>query len=127
MRKLSLVALVAAFLAGASVADAQRATERFIPLGRSPGASGRLTVIGTIVAVATEPRRIQLREPAGVVSITLQETTSIWIDRHELGLGTVAGSLEDCQTGRTAEVKYADPESRQLAEWVKLGPRAAQP
>jgi hypothetical protein len=127
MRTLRVVALVAALVAGAGAAHAQRATERFIPLGRSPGISGSLTAIGRIVAVDAERRRIQLLGPAGIVGITLQDTTSIWIDRHELGLGAATGSFEDCQQGLTAEVKYADPDTRQLAEWIKLLPRAGEP
>jgi hypothetical protein len=55
------------------------------------------------------------------------DTTSIWIDRSELGLGAAAGSFEDCQQGRSAEVKYADPDKRQVAEWIKLRARAAEP
>jgi hypothetical protein len=128
MRELrTAVALSAALLAGASAADAQRATERFIPLGQSPGVSGRLSAIATIVAVDAERRLVQLAGPAGRVSVTLRDTTSIWIDRHELGLGAAAGSFEDCQEGRVAEVKYADPDTRLLAEWIKLQARAAEP
>jgi hypothetical protein len=121
------LALVIALLAGASAADAQRATERFIPLGQSPGVSGNLSVIGTIVAVDVEQRRIHLAGPTGPGSVTLRDTTPIWIDRHELGLGATAGSFEDCQKGRSAEVKYADPDTRQFAEWIKLRVRAAEP
>ena len=128
MRRLRVaIALSAALLAGASAADAQRATERFIPLGQSPGVSGRLSAIGTIVAVDAERRRIQLAGPTGPLSVMLLDTTSIWIDRHELGLSAAAGSFEDCQEGRVAEVKYADPDTRQLAEWIKLQARAAEP
>jgi len=128
MRRLRVaIALSAALLAGASAADAQRATERFIPLGQSPGVSGRLSAIGTIVAVDAERRRIQLAGPTGPLSVMLLDTTSIWIDRHELGLGAATGSFEDCQAGRVAEVKYADPDTRQLAEWIKLSARAAEP
>ena len=58
--------------------------------------------------------------PAGPVDVTLRDSTQIWIDRHERGLATRNGSLEDCREGATAEVKYADPDTRQEAEWVKL-------
>jgi hypothetical protein len=127
MQRLRVAVALSAVLAGASAAAAQRATERFIPLGQSPGVSGRLSAIGTIVAVDAERRRIQLAGPTGPLSVRLLDTTSIWIDRHELGLGAAAGSFEDCQEGRVAEVKYADPDTRQLAEWIKLQARAAEP
>jgi hypothetical protein len=111
-------ALLGALLAGAG--HAQKATERFIPLGRSPGVSGTLTSIGTIVTVDRESRRIHLEGPAGRVSVALRDSTSIWIDRHELRLPAATGSFADCYEGRMAEVKYADPDTRRVAEWIKL-------
>jgi len=126
MRRVGVAgALVSALLACASVASAQRATERFIPLGQSPGVSGKLTSIGTIVAVDPAARRISVEGPSGRVTVALQDSTSIWIDRHESGLGAATGSFADCHEGRMAEVKYADPDTRQVAEWVKL--RAEDP
>jgi hypothetical protein len=124
MRKLRLgVVLLVVLLGNGSLAHGQRATERFIPLGRSPGVSGKLTTIGTLVAVDPERRRIRVAGPAGPVDVTLQDSTQIWIDRHELGLPTLTGSLQDLREGITLEVKYADPDTRQVAEWVKLKTR----
>ncbi len=121
MRKLGVgFALLAALLTSASAAHAQRATERFIPLGESPGVSGKLTAIGTIVAVDPEMRQIELEGTGGRASVTLRDSTSIWIDRHQLGLASTTGSFDDCHAGRVAEVKYADPDTRQVAEWIKL-------
>lgn len=128
MRKLPIgIALVVVLVCNGSLAHGQRATERFIPLGRSPGVSGKLTTIGTIVAVDPERRRMRIAGPAGPVEVTLPDSTQIWIDRHELGLATATGSLEDLREGRTAEVKYADPSTRQVAEWVKLQVREPDP
>ena len=113
-------ALVSALLSGASGAHAQKATERFIPLGQSPGVSGKLTTIGTIVAVDPDARRISVEGPTGRVTVAIQDSTSIWIDRHAQSLPTASGSFAQCHEGRLAEVKYADPDTRQVAEWVKL-------
>jgi hypothetical protein len=115
--------LFIALVASASIAHAQRATERFIPLGQSPGISGKLTTIGTIVAVDRDARRITVEGPTGRVTVAIQDSTSIWIDRHALGFPTVTGSFGQCHEGRLAEVKYADPDTRQVAEWVKLRDR----
>jgi hypothetical protein len=115
--------LLVVLLGNGSLAHGQRATERFIPLGRSPGVSGKLTTIGTLVAVDPERRRIRVAGPGGPVDVTLQDSTQIWIDRHELGLPTLTGSLQDLREGITLEVKYADPDTRQVAEWVKLKTR----
>jgi hypothetical protein len=121
MRKLRIgVVLVAVLVCGGSFAHGQRATERFIPLGRSPGVSGKLTTIGTIVAVHPEQGLLRISSAAGPVDVTIPGSTPIWIDRHALGLATLTGSLADCREGLTAEVKYADPDTRKLAEWVKV-------
>ena len=124
MRRVGIAkALCLALVASASIAHSQRATERFIPLGQSPGVSGKLTTIGTIVAVDRDARRITVAGPSGRVTVAIQDSTSIWIDRHALGLPTMTGSFAQCHEGRIAEVKYADPDTRQLAEWVKLRDR----
>jgi hypothetical protein len=124
MRMLRLgVALGVALLGSASLAHGQRATERFIPIGQSPGVSETLSTIGTIVAVDAEQRRISLAGPAGPVTVRIEDSTRIWIDRHALGLGPTTGSFGDCREHRRAEVKYADPDTREVAEWVKLEER----
>jgi hypothetical protein len=121
MRRLRLgVGLGVALLGSASLAHGQRATERFIPIGHSPGVSGTLSTIGIIVAVDPEQRRIRVAGPAGPVTVRIEDSTRIWIDRHALGLGPTTGSFEDCREDRRAEVKYADPDTREVAEWVKL-------
>src|SRR5262245_9960633 len=121
------IAIVFAVLAGAGAAHAQRATERYIPLGQSPGVSGPRPVIRTIVAVEPSERRIDLEGPAGRASVRLEESTPVWIDRHAAGLPSETGSFADCQVGRMAEVAYADPEARQHAAWLKLRAEAPAP
>jgi len=113
------IALVVALFCDAS-AHGQLATERFIPIGQSPGISGKLSTQGTIVSVEPEQRRFAIESPSGRVSVRLEDSTRIWIDRHDQGQGALAGSFDDLCEGCTAEVKYADPETREVAEWVKL-------
>ena len=122
MHRLDIVTaalLVGLALCSASPAHGQRATERFIPIGESPGVSGRLTMIGRIEAV--EPgRRIRIEGPEGPRTVAITDTTEIWLDRHELGESALSGSWADCQLGRTVEVKFADPEAPDVAEWIKV-------
>ena len=128
MRLASLgIALVVALLCDASLAHGQRATERFIPIGQSPGISGRLSTQGTIVGVDPGQRRIAIETPTGRVSVRVEDSTRIWIDRHDRGEGVLSGSFDDLCEGCSAEVKYADPETREVAEWVKVRPPAPSP
>ena len=90
---------------------AQKETERYIPLGQSPGVSQKQMV--TIV------------EPAGRRTVKITEKTRVWLDRTKLKQANLAGSFADLQKGRRVEVKYEDPERRQVADWVKV--EIAQP
>lgn len=116
----ALALLLPIVLCSAPFAHGQRTTERFIPIGQSPGASRTLTMIGTIARAYPAERRIDVATPDAPASVRVPESTPIWIDRHALGLPTRNGSIYDCREGRVVEVKFVDPETRQVAEWVKL-------
>ena len=47
-------------------AGAQQATERYIPLGRSPGLSGTSTYIGRIASADSRTRTLDVVGPAGL-------------------------------------------------------------
>jgi hypothetical protein len=114
-----LVALLGLVLCTPSLAHAQRATERFIPVGQSPGVSGVSSGYGTIVGVYPAERRIEVDVAGSRESVLVPETTPIWIDGHAQGIATRDGSLDDVHPGRVVEVKYADS-TRRVAAWVKL-------
>jgi len=101
-------------------AHGQKATERYIPLGQSPGVSHKLTSIGQIVDVDTPARTVTIVEPAGRRTVSINDTTRIWLDRTKLKETNVTGNFADLQKGRRVEVKYADPQRRQIADWVKV-------
>ncbi len=113
-------ALILACLCGASSAHGQKATERYIPLGRSPGLSGKSTTIGEIEAVDASRRTLRIAGPTGVREVAVSDRTTIWLDRTGLGLSNAKGAVTDCRRGLTAEVKYEEPERGRLAEWIKL-------
>jgi hypothetical protein len=110
---------IAAFCA-MSHAHAQRATERYIPLGQSPGVSQKVTWIGEIAEVDESKRTVTLVEPAGRRTVGITEKTRIWLDRTKLKQPNLAGSFADLQKGRKVEVKVQDPELGQAADWVKV-------
>ena len=117
MRTLILaIGSVIAVLCSVSYAHGQKETERYIPLGQSPGVSKKFTYIGSIDAVAPADRTIT----AGGRTVKITDSTRIWIDRSALKQSTETGSISDLKQGRTVEIKYDDPARPQVAEWIKV-------
>lgn len=54
--------------------------------------------------------------------IRLTPHTRIWLDRSGHGLTNQTGRFEDLQSGRRAEVKYANEARRDAADWIKMVP-----
>jgi hypothetical protein len=122
--------LTAAVLLGASVvasssAYPQKATEQFIPLGQSPGASGKLTWIGEIVGTDLPQRTLTIGEGQGAHTVKITDKTRIFLDRSKLKQSNVTGTFADLQKGRRVEVKYEGPGPTPAADWVKV--EIAQP
>ncbi|MCX8114058.1 MAG: hypothetical protein N3D71_03195 [Burkholderiaceae bacterium] len=108
-----------ALIAAPWVAQAQKATEQFIPIGQSPGVSGKATIIGTIEAVDAAARTMTISAGATSYRCALTDRTRIWIDRSAQRLSATTGRLADLQKGRRVEVKFTDA-TRKTAEWVKV-------
>ncbi|MGH9576481.1 MAG: DUF5666 domain-containing protein [Terriglobales bacterium] len=105
-----------ALLGGVSQAHAQKSTERYIPIGQSPGLSDKYTYIGTIQAVAPEKRTIT----AGGRTVKITDQTRIWLDRSKLKQSNLIGNISNLQPGSRVEVKYDDPARPQAADWIKV-------
>src|SRR5947207_15771639 len=101
---LALVIVVVA-LAGVSEAFGQQATEMYIPIGQSPGASGKSTLLGTIESVDPGKRTLTVSGPAGTRKFQIAERPLIGIDRSAQKQRNQTGTLADLQPGRKVEVK----------------------
>jgi hypothetical protein len=122
---LSGIGVAVALLGVISHAHGQKETERFIPIGQSPGVSQKHTSIGEIAEVDQQKQMVTIVEPAGRRTVKITEKTRIWLDRTKLKQANLTGSFADLQKGRRVEVKYEDPERREVADWVKV--EIAQP
>ena len=107
-------------LGAASHAHGQKETERYIPIGQSPGLSQKQTAMGEIAEIDPRQQTITFTEQAGRRTVKIAEKTRIWLDRSKLKQTNLNGSFADLQKGRRVEVKYEDPERREVAEWVKV-------
>ena len=121
MRTRSLIIpAVVTLLMSTVAAQAQEATERFIPVGQSPGLSSRYTYIGTIERVATNGQTVTVSGPQGEFTSAITQDTKIWLDRSALQQTALSGTPGDLTQGATVEVKYADYETRESVAWIKV-------
>ncbi len=105
-------------------ASAQKSTERFIPVGKSPGISGKYTSIGTIDSINMDQGTVTCTDASGTITVKVDANTRIWVDRSKQKLQNMKGSLYDCHQGETVEIKYRD-NNRQpgaVADWIKVQP-----
>lgn len=109
-------------LLGSSSSLAQRSTERYIPIGKSPGLSGKYTSIGTIKGVDAVARVLSCIYEGGTFSMKVTPKTRIWVDKSKLKLSNQKGSFPECAIGRMIEVKYVKNDRREggEAEWIKV-------
>ena len=102
------------------LAAAQEATERYIPIGYSPGLSNEYNWIGEIAAVDRVSGTVTVRNERGDRTARITDTTSIWIDRTAMQRANTTGTMVDLIVGRRAEIKYVDYERREVAAWIKV-------
>jgi hypothetical protein len=109
-------------LGGISPAQCEKMTEMFIPIGQSPGLSGKVSIIGRIEAVNLQGQTITVVDPSGSHTARITEQTKIWLDRSKQGLSNQKGSFADLREGLTVEVNYEKPDGREgaEAEWIKV-------
>lgn len=105
-----------------SAAFAQRATEIFIPIGESPGLSGKYSAIGKIVSYDATSRTLEVRDNDGGHTAKLTDDTEIWLDRSQIEETNSVGSPADLQQNRLCEIKHVyDGDTRkEEAEWIKI-------
>jgi hypothetical protein len=109
-------------------ASAQERTERFIPIGSSPGISGVYSTIGTITGRNATERTITVESAAETLTVRVPEGIDIWVDRSATRQTNLVGAWSDLELGSTVEVKCVDYETRDEADWVKVqgGPEPRQ-
>lgn len=127
MRTHILQALVVVALSSvAQDARAQQTTEQFIPVGQSPGVSNVLSYIGEIESSDRAARTVTVAGPEGSMTFMITDSTEVWLDRSAMRESSVVGSLTDLTVGRRIEVKYENPETRDVAEWIKVAITAGE-
>lgn len=123
LKVLTRVGAVVVFLwSGTPYAHGQKTTEIYIPIGKSPGLSGKLTLMGTIEGIDAGDRIIKIAGPSRTISVKVTDRTKIWLDRSRIRLTNIEGSFADLREGRLVEVMYEakEPEEKEAAQWIKV-------
>ena len=114
------LAIVVVTLGGTLEASGQEATEMFIPIGQSPGLSGKGSLIGTLESVDPGKRMVTISSPSGAQTVGITDRTLIWLDRSQQKQPNQKGAIADLQQGRKVEAKLRKGEPKAVAEWIKV-------
>lgn len=113
------IILVGCAMVGMSSVYGQQTTERYIPIGQSPGISGKYSYIGEIVSVDAAAHTIVVSSDRGRKTIIVTPETKIWLDRSTLKQTNTIGSYDDCEAGRRVEVMHIRDDDG-VAAWIKI-------
>jgi hypothetical protein len=118
MLQRSVIALLLGSWLIAAVAHEE--TERYIPIGQSPGISGKYSYLGPIRSVDQAQHTVVIEDRSGPRAVRVTARTRIYLDRSASGLSNLSGKFEDCRIGNTVEIKYVDFQTKEEADWIKV-------
>jgi len=96
------------------------ATERYIPIGRSPGVSNKLSYIGAIQVYDPARRMVTVNGEGDPITVSITERTRIWLDLSKIKKSNRVGETSALQVGRRTEVKFENADIRKFADWIKV-------
>lgn len=117
MNRTATVSLLTLALLASPMATAQQATEVYIPIGESPGVSGKESVIGSISAIEYEQHRMTVSSGDTASSVTITPKTRFYLDKSGDKSSSVTGDFNDCRVGRRIEA-YLDDNGDAI--WIKI-------
>jgi len=120
LKPLMITGVLVTFFLGLPDAQAQKASEIYIPMGQSPGLSGEYTEVGKIGVANAQDQTLTMTNSSGSYTVEITESTNIWLDRSKLQLTNQKGAFADLQTGRMIEVKHKDNDPEGPVEWIKV-------
>lgn len=102
------------------VIPAEKATELYVPIGKSPGLSGKYSAAGRIEQVDYQKNTLTMSAGSSRYPVKVTERTMIFLDRSKMGQSNLYGSFADCKKGMMIEVRFEKDERGRPAEWIKL-------
>lgn len=102
-----------------NTANGQQTTERYIPVGQSPGISAARSVIGKITDLDYESYAMNVAAGKHTTTVTMTPETIYYVDRSHMKRTNSIGSFDDCAVGQQVEVNLG-PDGK--VDWVKIRP-----
>ncbi len=119
-KHLTIIGIICFLMIGAFSIYAEKSTELYIPIGQSPGLSGKYTVMGKIDQVNPQNQTIKMSGASGSYTVKMTKRTFIYLDRSKDELSNIYGTLADCKAGDLVEVKFEDNSHSKPIEWIKV-------
>ena len=117
MKRTTTIFLAMLFLIISNTALPQQATEVYIPIGKSPGVSGRDSIVGSISSVDHARYRMTVSVSGETKMVKMSPVTRYYVDKTRARKQNKTGSFEDCEVGQRIEA-YVDEDGN--AVWVKI-------
>ena len=123
-KRLTVISLIIVLLGTITYVYAEKATELYVPIGQSPGLSGKYLATGRIEQVNSLNQTITMLDASRTYTIKVTERTMYFLDRSKMQQSNLYGTWADCKKGMLVEVRFENDERGQLAEWIKfqIGP-----
>jgi hypothetical protein len=99
---------------------AEKTTELYIPIGKSPGLSDKHTLLGKIEAVDEQNQTILVEGASENHTVHISELTRIFLDKSRLHKANSYGAFSDLRPGLVVEVRFEADKYQRPAEWIKL-------
>ncbi len=116
MRRAVLSVITLLGVAAGTLAYAHPATERYIPIGKSPGVSNVKSYLGKISSVQADDSGFMLFVKDTERPIAITEMTRIYVDTGP-GKTNLVGTEQDCKAGRVVEAYLHEDGT---AYWIKV-------
>jgi len=108
---------LAVLMFATGVANAQQATERYIPIGKSPGVAGEESFIGTITDIDYTVHKMEIRGTDKRITVSPVESTRYYLDRTKKKMSNQTATFRDCEVGLKVEIRIKSDGS---VDWIKI-------
>ncbi len=117
---IAIAGILIIMMVNVPITAAEKATELYVPIGQSPGLSGKYAAAGRIEQVNYQKNTLTMSSGSGTYTVKVSERTRYYVDRSKAGQTNRYGSFSDCKQGMMVEVRFEKDERNRPAEWIKL-------